>query len=570
MKTIAILVTFLFLAVCVQGAVWFNTATTNAAPTVLGPNVLSSVSNSAYSGWATNVINKPVVIAGTNGIQVITNGLGYTVSFTNATVGGGNAFVTQNPLTNDISGSVYGNISQSTNWIDLQAYKGFGQLAADSWHQNMNFFHGAIVAVGGLAGRPFWTASFNYSEYEDFADFPEALQGWLEEVPTYDLTTRLSKQRDFNPAGNVSIGLNTFGTPTATNTLQLWNLYYTKFLYEIWVKTHDKTLFGTYSERATNALNLMPTSGGLIYWASNYLVTFKDMDLLTNSRGYDLIGSVFLYDDYRMLAEIASGSGSNALATAYSNQMATISAALVTQLWDAPAGLYKGFSVSNRQHSLWGNAYAVVSGAAPTTQKTLICSNFLAQWGTTNYWLHGALRVLPAGETWDADGTGGGFQKTTYGPWVADLTFEVLWQAGRPDYAYELANDYMKEAVRRASGETLEAWNSETDALDPQFADYMIAASGRPLGWIQKHLPANTSGISYVPMPGSPEVISQPLNSTQDYLWGYKGPWPDPFAVGFLKWSINSNGLFSGTAAQAIHATNADLSSFVSGILSNA
>jgi len=116
-------------------------------------------------------------------------------------------------------------------------------------------------------------------------------------------------------------------------------------------------------------------------------------------QGACLFSSLLKYEAGGRLAEMLATANDVRAAEGIRGELARIKAAVNKTFWDDSIGLYRAATVKNREHDVWGSAFAVWLGVAPDDRADRIAAVFKANYAGLVHW--GQIRHLMPGVYWD-------------------------------------------------------------------------------------------------------------------------------------------------------------------------
>ncbi len=224
-------------------------------------------------------------------------------------------------------------------------------------------------------------------------------------------------------------------------------------VYLTWKETGDVSLLSTnVLDKLVKAMNAVPRnpSTGLVYidpaktW-DRCPYGFTDT---VRKTGDCLFSSLLYVEASRRLAEMLTAAGRSQDAQTFSSQSTSVSEQVNAVFWDEDLQLYRAATVRCREGDIWGSAFAVWLGVAPSARADKIAAYFVANHaGLTQ---KGQLRQIPAGTYWEAACArdtyqNGGCWGTPVG-WYAYALNRV--NPGLADQVYiDLVNDFAERGV---------------------------------------------------------------------------------------------------------------------------
>ncbi len=119
----------------------------------------------------------------------------------------------------------------------------------------------------------------------------------------------------------------------------------------------------------------------------------------TRKEGDVLFCSLLYVQATRQLAEMLTALGREAEAKNWSAEGKRVAASVRRVFWDADTGLFRAATHRNREHDIWGSAFAVYLGVAEPAQATRIAAYFKDHYGEIVR--EGQVRHLPGGVYWE-------------------------------------------------------------------------------------------------------------------------------------------------------------------------
>ena len=231
--------------------------------------------------------------------------------------------------------------------------------------------------------------------------------------------------------GQIPDGLKMNSTVNNNLSGALDSYAFVDMVYQHYLNCGTTIAYSNFWLNVSNALRYVKITNSLV-WSAAGDCEFYASDGNTGT-GYSLRGSLYRYKVYQQLATLAAVQNDINGSSNYYNETIRIQTNLDSVLWDPSRGLYRQFSNGNNTHDLWGSLLSVVWGEAGHDQTVSIANAFVSSYGTTNFFLNGAVRQIPADET-DRYSAGQACSYYTIAtPWAAQVLAYV-----RPDYAVQL------------------------------------------------------------------------------------------------------------------------------------
>ena len=226
-------------------------------------------------------------------------------------------------------------------------------------------------------------------------------------------------------------------------------------VYLTWKETGDASLLSTnVLDKLVKAMDAVPRnpSTGLVYidpaktW-DRCPYGFTDT---VRKQGDCLFTSLLFVEASQRLAEMLSAAGRPQDAQTFTSLSTSVGEQINTVLWDEEIQLYRGATVQCREGDVWGSAFAVWLGVAPSARADKIAAYFVANHGGLTQ--KGQLRHTPPGVYWEVAGTRDAYQNGAY--WGTPVGwYAYTLNRVNPGLADQVCIDLVSDYIERGVGE---------------------------------------------------------------------------------------------------------------------